>query len=133
VAQTGKTQDFEETVQLPDGVFTFITMKFPVFDNDKKLIGVGGLCIDITSRKKIEQERESLIEQLQTIRSEVATLQHILPICSHCKQVRDDQGYWKQLETYLHQHADLSFSHSLCPSCAKKLYGDAEWFEKNKD
>lgn len=54
--------------------------------------------------------------------ADVRTLSGLLPICSNCKNIRDDQGYWKQIEDYLHTHSDARFSHSICPACAKKLY-----------
>jgi CheY-like chemotaxis protein len=53
---------------------------------------------------------------------ELKILRRILPICASCKKIRDDKGYWKQIESYLRHHSDIEFSHSLCPDCAKKLY-----------
>jgi hypothetical protein len=55
---------------------------------------------------------------------EVTVLQGILPICSRCKMVRDDKGYWNQIESYIRDHSDADFSHSICPDCAKELYPD---------
>jgi hypothetical protein len=54
---------------------------------------------------------------------EIKTLNGLLPICSSCKKIRDDKGYWNQLETYLSKHSDITFSHSLCKDCIDKLYG----------
>jgi len=54
----------------------------------------------------------------------------LLPICSSCKKIRDDRGYWNQIETYISTHSEAMFSHSLCPECAEKLYGRQEWFRK---
>ncbi len=65
---------------------------------------------------------ESLNENLQHIRS----LQGILPICSKCKKIRDDKGYWKQIESYISEHSEADFSHSICPECAVELYGKEE-------
>ncbi len=56
--------------------------------------------------------------------SEIRILSGMLPICASCKNIRDDQGYWKQLEEYLHTHSEAQFSHSICPDCAIKLYPD---------
>ena len=79
---------------------------------------------EIIERKELELEREQLIAELQEALAEVKTLSGFLPICASCKKIRDDSGYWKQIETYLAAHADVTFSHGICPDCAKKLYGD---------
>lgn len=59
-------------------------------------------------------------------------LEGLLPICSSCKKIRDDNGYWKQVETYIHNHSDADFSHSLCDECAEKMYGDEDWYKQMK-
>lgn len=82
------------------------------------------LVQEIAERKALELEREGLIVQLQQALAEVRTLSGFLPICASCKKIRDDSGYWKQIEGYLSEHADVTFSHGICPDCAKKLYGD---------
>lgn len=56
--------------------------------------------------------------------SENVILKGLLPICANCKSIRDDKGYWNQIESYIHQHSEARFSHSLCPDCTKKLYPD---------
>lgn len=76
----------------------------------------------ITKRKKAEEEREQLIKELQQALTEVKALSGLLPICSSCKKIRDDKGYWQQIEGYIMAHSDTQFSHGLCPECAKKLY-----------
>ena len=88
---------------------------------------------DITVQKELEQEREELILELQTALKEVKTLSGLLPICAHCKKVRDDEGYWNQIESYLQKHTGARFSHGICSECAKKLYGDQDWFYKIDD
>jgi DNA-binding response OmpR family regulator len=88
------------------------------------------LLLEIANRKKIESEREKLIEQLQAALSNVKTLRGLLPICSWCHKIRDDSGYWNQLEVYLGEHSDLDFSHSICPDCATKLKDE---FKRNID
>ena len=77
---------------------------------------------DITELKQAEQEREGLIEELQEALSEIKTLRGIIPICASCKKIRDDEGYWHQVEVYVHDHTEAEFSHGFCPECAKKLY-----------
>ena len=61
-------------------------------------------------------------EELRHSKEEVKRLSGLLPICSSCKKIRDDDGYWQEIEAYLHAHSDTQFSHGICPGCAKKLY-----------
>jgi len=77
---------------------------------------------DITERKRSEQERERLVDELRKTLSEAKRLSGLLPICASCKKIRDDKGYWEQVETYVSEHSDAVFSHGICPECAKKLY-----------
>ncbi len=77
---------------------------------------------DITERKKLEAEKEALIIKLQGALNEVNTLSGLLPICASCKRIRDDKGYWRSVEAYIRDHADVSFSHGICPECMEKLY-----------
>ncbi len=77
---------------------------------------------DITERKRAERERENLITELQEAISKVKVLSGMLPICSSCNKIRDDKGYWNRIESYIQQHSEAEFSHSICPECAEKLY-----------
>jgi hypothetical protein len=77
---------------------------------------------EIAIRKKSQQEKEQLIKELQQALEEIKTLKGILPICMHCKKIRDDQGYWNQIEKYIHEHSDAKFSHSICPECLQAHY-----------
>jgi PAS domain S-box-containing protein len=79
---------------------------------------------DITERKRAEMEQERLILQLQEALAKVKTLSGLLPICASCKKIRDDKGYWTQIERYISKHSNAEFSHGICPDCAKKLYSD---------
>lgn len=78
---------------------------------------------EITDRIKAEEERERLISELQEALSKVKTLSGLLPICSSCKKIRDDKGYWNQIESYIKRHSEADFTHSICPDCTAKLYG----------
>ncbi len=73
-------------------------------------------------RKRLEAEKERLIADLQVALSNVRRLTGLLPICMHCKKIRDDKGYWNQLEAYISEHSEVAFSHGLCPECKKKYY-----------
>ncbi len=88
------------------------------------------LARDITERKRAEEERERLIEELQEALDKIKTLKGLLPICSECKKIRDDKGYWNQIEGYIETHSDALFSHGICPGCMDKLYGDEDWYNK---
>ena len=77
---------------------------------------------EMANRKRAEEEREKVISDLRVALSEVKQLSGLLPICSHCKKVRDSEGYWNQIEAYISQHSDAEFSHSICEDCAKELY-----------
>jgi len=94
----------------------------PVFDDEGRYLGARGSNRDITGRKAIEQERELLIAELQEALSKVKLLSGFLPICASCKKIRDDKGYWNQIESYIHAHSEAEFSHGLCPECARNLY-----------
>ncbi|WDP88734.1 MAG: hypothetical protein HUN04_02880 [Desulfobacter sp.] len=79
----------------------------------------------ISTLKKSNQDLESAL-------NEVKTLQGLIPICSKCKKIRDDKGYWNDLESYLEKNSDASFSHSLCKECSDELYGNQNWYIKMK-
>ena len=95
-------------------------------------ITIGGrslLCSiihDVSARKEVEREKEHLIDKLQKTLSEVKTLRGFLPICASCKKIRDDKGYWNQIESYIRNHSEAEFSHGICPDCARKLYPDLD-------
>ena len=81
---------------------------------------------DITDRKRAEEEREALISALREALANIKTLSGLLPICASCKKIRDDSGYWSQIEAYIQAHSDAVFTHGICPDCASRLYGDIE-------
>jgi PAS domain S-box-containing protein len=77
---------------------------------------------NIADRKRSEEERARLVFELQETLAKVKTLSGLLPICASCKKIRDDQGYWMQIESYISTHSEAEFSHSFCPDCVQKLY-----------
>lgn len=79
---------------------------------------------DISERRQAEEERERLILELWDALAKVKTLSGLLPICASCKRIRDDAGYWTQVEVYIRDHTDVEFSHGICPECFTKLYPD---------
>lgn len=88
---------------------------------------------DITERRQIEAGRENLIKDLQEALDKIRTLKGLLPICASCKKIRDDKGYWNQIEAYISAHTDADFSHSVCPDCAAKLYPHITGLNRNSD
>ncbi len=73
-------------------------------------------------RKIIEEKREKTISDREKALEDIKILRGLLPICASCKKIRDDQGYWNQIDVYVHEHSEADFSHGICPECAKKLY-----------
>ncbi|MDP8205459.1 MAG: PAS domain S-box protein [Candidatus Electryonea clarkiae] len=86
-----------------------------------------GMVLNITKRKQAEAEREKLISELRESLENVKVLSGLVPICASCKKIRDDKGYWNQLEGYLTKHANLKFSHGICPECTE------EWYQEIND
>ncbi len=77
---------------------------------------------DISERRRLEQEREGIISSLQEALGQVRTLEGLLPICSHCKRIRDDDGHWERIEVYIRRHSAAEFTHSICPECLRSLF-----------
>jgi len=78
---------------------------------------------------RAERERDQLILELREALAKVKQLSGLLPICMHCKKIRDDKGYWSRIETYIEKHSEAEFSHSICRECAEKLYPDMDLYE----
>ncbi|HEV2330784.1 MAG TPA: PAS domain S-box protein [Verrucomicrobiae bacterium] len=91
----------------------------PMKNADGKIAGASVIARDITNRKREEQERIKLIQELTEALGRAKTLAGLLPICSCCKRIRDDQGYWQQVEAYISRHSDAVFTHGMCPECLK--------------
>ena len=87
-----------------------------------KVVGRMASFLDITRRKEVEADREELIKKLQEALDKINTLRSLIPICTACKKIRDDAGYWNEVESYIKKHSDDDFSYGLCPECKKELY-----------
>jgi PAS domain-containing protein len=119
----GKTAHSEHRHFFPDGSEAFIDIiTSPVMDEKGKVIQVVHIARDITERKKAEKEKEKLIKELKTALEEIKTIKGIIPICMHCKGIRDDKGAWKKLEEYVTEHSEAQFSHGICEACLNKYY-----------
>jgi len=84
-----------------------------------------------TRRKQAEEDREKLVHELQEALARVKTLSGMLPICASCKKIRDDKGYWSQIESYISTHSDAEFTHGMCPDCEKKAYEELKTIKRN--
>ena len=80
----------------------------------------------IRNQRKAGTERERLIAELQDALAQVKTLRGLIPICATCKKIRDDQGLWRQIESYIQEHSDADFSHGICPDCAAKILAELD-------
>jgi PAS domain-containing protein len=114
--------NFEDSDCESDAKRSYIGRISRMEDVSEKFSGVVIILNDITERKEAEDKLTIHKDELEKALSEIKTLQGIIPICASCKKIRDDQGYWSQVEVYIHQRSDAEFSHSICPDCAGKLY-----------
>ena len=86
------------------------------------------LEIQVIEMRRDEDERKDLVVKLQQALAQMKTLRGILPICSSCKKIRDDKGFWYEIEPYIASRSQVEFSHSICPDCEEELY--PEYFKK---
>jgi PAS domain S-box-containing protein len=103
---------------------TILNSALPIRGRDGTITGAVVLNKDITTRRRAEAERERLIGRLEATLSKVRTLEGLLPICSHCKRIRDAGGHWTRIEAYLSARTEAEFSHGICPECVKQHYPD---------
>jgi two-component system cell cycle sensor histidine kinase/response regulator CckA len=124
VIEHGRRVERIETVRLRrDGtpVDVSITVS-PIKNSDGHIHGASIVLRDITERKRQEKERLRLIEELTAALKHVKTLNGLLPICASCKKIRNDSGYWEQVETYIRSRSNAEFTHGICPDCVRSLY-----------
>ena len=110
----GQALGFENRYMCKDGSYRWLLWNAaPDRDHDV----IYSVARDITERKRAEEERDRMLADLQIALAEVKTLQEILPICSYCKKIRDDENYWQTVEAYISTHTGATFSHGICPTC----------------
>jgi PAS domain S-box-containing protein len=119
----------EEVFIRKDGtVFPISVVSSPLFE-DGAIVATVNAFRDISKQKELEQDRDQLIFAYRDALERVKTLKGFIPICSSCKKIRNDSGFWSQIEAYISEHSDAEFSHGLCPECAQKLY--PEFYKEN--
>jgi PAS domain S-box-containing protein len=112
-----------ESRQLEDGQTNWTwTTKVPLRDDSGQIVGLVGITRGINDLMKAQTARDNLITELQNALADVKTLSGLVPICANCKQIRDDKGYWTQVEAYIQERSQARFTHGICPACMKKLY-----------
>lgn len=114
----GQAHFFENRYVCKDGSFRWLLWNSTP-DSSRGVIYA--VARDITRQKNAEQERERLVAELQNALAEVKTLRSIIPICSYCKSIRDDENYWQSVEFYISKHTNTQFSHGICPSCFAQI------------
>jgi DNA-binding response OmpR family regulator len=126
---TAKSEQSDIVRGLQEGAVDYLTKPFNTAEllaRVKTHMALQAVKADLL-RSKEELERknrdlERLLAENRKALSEIKTLRGILPICSSCKKIRDDEGYWTQIETYIQTHSQAEFSHGLCLDCVKKIY-----------
>jgi two-component system cell cycle sensor histidine kinase/response regulator CckA len=124
VIERGRRVERIETVRLRrDGVGIDVSITVsPIKNTEGDIQGASIVLRDITERRRQERERVRLIEELKEALKRVKTLNGLLPICASCKKIRNDGGYWEQVETYIRSRSNAEFTHGICPDCVRQLY-----------
>lgn len=117
-------------IELPDGRWLMVTLD-PIRDKRGRILSAVHITRDITHEMLLRNERKALVKELKKALGRIKTLSGLIPICSSCKKIRDDQGYWNLIETYIENHSHASFSHGICPDCIEKMYGQEPWYTGN--
>jgi PAS domain S-box-containing protein len=124
VIEHGRRVERIETTRLRrDGTSIDVSITVsPIKNGDGNIHGASIVLRDITDRKRQEKERLRLIHELTDALRHVKTLNGLLPICASCKKIRNDSGYWEQVETYIRSRSNAEFTHGICPDCVRSLY-----------
>ena len=121
----GRVNNFSAQLKRKDGSVWWASTNAHYYrDKDGKIMGIEGITRDVTEQRRAHETQLKLIEELKNAMAKVRTLSGLLPICASCKKIRDDKGYWSQIESYISDHSEAEFSHGICPDCMKKLYSN---------
>jgi PAS domain S-box-containing protein len=114
-----RVETFETVRRRKDGKYVEVLLTVsPIRDAAGQVVAVSSIARSIAQHKEEERLRLKLIEELTQALARVKTLTGLLPICAACKRIRNDQGYWEQVETYVKEHTNAEFTQSICPDCA---------------
>ncbi len=122
--RTGQIHSTEITKSVAGGISYFEITASPLRDATGNIIAGIEVVHNVDLRKNLEQELKKNIHDLQEALANIETLNGLIPICASCKRIRDDQGYWNQVESYVSQHSKAKFSHAMCPDCSRRFYPD---------
>lgn len=111
----GQALVFENRYMCKDGSYRWLRWNASPDTGQRVIYSVAR---DVTEEKKLHTERDELVRELQAALAEISSLQKIIPICSHCKNIRDDESFWHSVENYFAKHTSSQFSHGICPACA---------------
>lgn len=121
------TQQLEDAIKA--GASYYLTKPPKSSDLNRALLVALARHNDLKVLEEVNKELEIKTVALKQALDELKIMKGIIPICSNCKKIRDDKGYWNILETFIEKHSDALFSHSVCPNCMKELYGNESWFD----
>ncbi len=117
VSRKTTTSYYEAPGIAKDGTVIWFGQFVRLLIRGERVVGLEVISRDVTERRRVEEELKKSVDQLQKALSEVRTLSGMLPICASCKKIRDDEGYWSQIEAYVETHTHAQFSHGMCPDC----------------
>lgn len=120
---SGVVRNYQAQCQSAGGASLDVEINMVLLRDDTgEVTGSVSSIRDVSERRDHERRREALLADLQRALETVKQLKGLLPICSECKKIRDDRGYWQRIEQYIAEHSEADFTHSICPECARKLY-----------
>lgn len=123
----GRALGFENRYRCRDGSYRWLRWNAAP---DASWSVIYSVARDITEQKGAAEERERLVRDLQTALAEVKTLREILPLCSYCRKIRDDEDYWHSVESYVAKHTGTRFSHGICPECYTRVVAELDEIER---
>jgi PAS domain S-box-containing protein len=123
-ALAGEVQVFERSIPQPDGSVRESLATYTPDIVDGVVHGFFVQVADVTAMKRLQREHQRVIGELEMALREVRTLRGLLPICMHCKKIRDDAGRWTPVEQYVRARTEANFSHGICPDCVERYHPD---------
>ena len=127
--ETGDPKESEITSCLEEQITESLELfAYPIKNNNNEVVAIVEYIRNITESKRVEETKQNLINKLSEALTELKELRGIIPICSYCKRIRHDHGYWENVDSYLHNHSESGVTHGICPECLKDNF--PEHYEK---